>query len=150
MVWSHPRDNSVGQPYKHRQERKSVVSLKGGRAGGKAINIYMWTKFSVGKGVCVHAIRVHRLPRIKIEIFEIGRNMFRVIILSPVLKCFYLLFVGTLLLELHDYFLEESCSPAIGLANWFKFGEGTRMVWGWMRTGSQTYPSAEWGNPSSF
>lgn len=62
------------------------------------------------EGASIHPIRVHRLAHVKVKIFEVGRNMLGIIILSPGLKCFHFGLVGALLLELLYHFLKVHCS----------------------------------------
>ena len=63
-----------------------------------------------GGGVDIHPIRIHGLSSVEIEILEIGRNVFGVVILSPGLEGFYFLLVGALLLELFDDFFKVACT----------------------------------------
>lgn len=59
--------------------------------------------------VSIHAIRIHRLSSVEVEIFEIGRDMFGIIILSPGLKRLHFVLVGAMLFELLHNLFKISC-----------------------------------------
>lgn len=113
LFWGGGKRNS-NREKKRKKERKRGREEERKKGRKKEKKKKRKRKKRKGGGLNIHPIRIHGLSGIEIEILEIGRNVFGIVILSPILEGFYFLLVGALLFELFDHFFEVACTNTVG------------------------------------